>query len=30
MKELDGVVETFYSNGQLKESTTFKDGVVVE
>ena len=26
MKELDGVVETYYSNGQLESRETYKDG----
>ena len=26
MEELDGVVETFYSNGQLESRETYKDG----
>ena len=30
MKKLNGVVETYYDNGQLESRETYKGGVVVE
>ena len=30
METKNGVVETYYNNGQLESRVTYKDGVVVE
>ena len=30
MDTKNGVVETYYDNGQIKERATYKDGVAVE